>query len=159
MLISGARVRVPPGPPLIWCLQVKEGSIAHVNHASSTLYHAGMAGSEKYVGFCTRCNEQIGSFEGLEACPRCGTRGVPCDYGNQVDVSVNTHELRVLCMWAENWAYSKEDVDEDVVYAIARRLRAQLGSKDVPLTMADEFRGLKEAGYDFETNHPSGQRP
>jgi hypothetical protein len=111
-----------------------------------------------YVGFCTRCSLKIESFEGLTQCPRCGSKGVPCGYDAQVSISVNTHELRILCIWAENWAGST-DADEDTVYAIAARLRRQLGDNDYPLTMADEFRALKAAGVDYETNHPAGDQP
>ena len=110
-------------------------------------------------GFCTRCNFQIESFDGLLKCPNCGTEGIPCNYESQVDVSINIHELRILCIWAENWALEKEDVDENIIYAIALRLRKQLGGKPITLTMADEFRTLKDADYDFETNHPAGDQP
>ena len=123
--------------------------------------------SEKYEGFCTLCGEKIKSFDGLEKCPHCGTEGVPCAYENQVNVSINLHELRLLCIWAENWgnkigvdrlSLSSGRLETDVVYAIARRIRRQLGDKDAALTMADEFRELKDFGYKFETNHPSAER-
>lgn len=112
----------------------------------------------RYEGFCTRCNFQIKSFDGLKKCPNCGTENIPCSYKNQVKVSVNTHELRILCMWAENWALQSE-AEENVVYAIALRLLRQLGIKDLSLTMADEFRALKDAGYNYETDHPAGDQP
>jgi hypothetical protein len=121
----------------------------------------GTSMAEEYEGFCTLCGEKIRSFEGLEKCPHCGTKGVPCGYENQVNVSINMHELRVLCIWAENWGQTKSDdpnLSPDVVYAIARRLRRQLGDKDTSLTMADEFRQLKDSGYEFETDHPSAER-
>jgi len=110
-------------------------------------------------GFCTRCGFKIETFKGLGACPRCGTKGIPCLSENQVNVSINVHELRVLCIWAENWALAHADVDEDVVYAIALRLRRQLGEKDTSLTLADELRALRDAGYDVDTNLPAGDRP
>lgn len=111
-------------------------------------------------GFCTLCGFQVESFEGLTECPNCGTDGVPCHNDNQVTVSINTHELRLLCIWAENWA-GQTEAPVDVVYAIAARLRKQLpkDKQDLPLTMADEFRALKDAGFDYKTNHPAGDQP
>ena len=112
------------------------------------------------IGFCTLCNLQIDSFDNLTECPRCGTKGVPCHNDNQISISINLHELRILCIWSENWANTTE-APQDVIYAIAARLRKQLpeNKKNVPLTMADEFAALKDAGYDYETNHPSGDQP
>ena len=96
------------------------------------------------------------SFDGLEACPQCGSDGIPSSYENQVTVSVNVQELRVLCHWAENYAIKIGAAD--VIYSIALRLRKQL-PKDTPLTMADEFQELKECGYKFQTNHPAADTP
>lgn len=110
-----------------------------------------------HAGFCTICNFKVKSFDGLDKCPNCGSTGVPCATENQVNVSVNIHELRLLCMWAENWGNQIQRAD--VVYAIANRLRRQLGDKDVSLTMADEFQSLRDMGIQFVTNHPSGDLP
>ena len=109
------------------------------------------------VGFCTLCSTSIESFEGLTECPRCGTKGIPCDFKNQVDVTVNIHELRILCMWAENWANQIQNEAPEVVYGIVHRLRQQL-PEDAQLTMLDELTGLRKEGIDFETNHPAGDR-
>lgn len=117
----------------------------------------------KPAGFCTHCGFVVESFDGLSGCPQCGATGVPCGYDKQVNVSVNVHELRILGIWAENYARHsatahEKPADVNVVYAICLRLRKQLAAlgHDAPLTMADEFRQLKEAGFDVETNHPSG---
>lgn len=107
-------------------------------------------------GFCTHCGFQIEKFEGLRECPKCGTTGVPCKHEDQVEVSINLHELRILCIWAENWG--QEINGPDVVYSIANRLKKQLPEK-TSLTLADEFIGLKDQGIDFKTNHPSGDLP
>ena len=109
-------------------------------------------------GFCTTCGFIVESFDGLENCPQCGSEGVPCNYENQITVSVNLHELRLLCIWAEN--YGTKIDKADVVYGIASRLRRQIPpDKDVPLTMADEFKQIKDFGYKFETNHPAADNP
>lgn len=108
------------------------------------------------AGFCTTCGYQITSFDGLTCCPNCGSTGVPCAAEDQVTVSVNVHELRLLCIWAENWGQKIET--PDVVYGIAARLRKQIPD-GTPLTMADEFLKLRQMGVSFETNHPSGDEP
>lgn len=113
-------------------------------------------------GFCTTCGHHVDSFDGLSCCPNCGSDGRPCDDANQVTVSISTHELRLLCIWAENWGHAIKDGsgDASVVYGIAVRLRKQLGDKDTPLTMADKFQQLKDdLGYKVETNHPAGDIP
>lgn len=104
-------------------------------------------------GFCTNCSAVIESFEGLTRCPFCGDNGVPCSNANQVNVSVNIHELRVLCIWAENYERTLTD-PKGTVYAIARRLKKQL-RPDVVLTMRDEFQAMRDIGIKFETDHPA----
>ena len=109
-------------------------------------------------GFCTTCGFVVESFDGLEKCPQCGSEGVPCCYENQIDVNVNIHELRLLCIWAENWGHKCGN--PDVIYGVASRFRKQLPpGKDMSLTMADEFKEIKDAGYKFETNHLAADNP
>ncbi len=88
-------------------------------------------------GFCTHCGHRVDSFEGLSACPACGSKGVPCANEDQVTVSINWHELRLLCIWAENWQRSLKE-RSTVVYAIARRIAAQHPGRS-PLTLAGEI--------------------
>lgn len=109
------------------------------------------------VGFCTCCNYQVSSFDNLTECHQCGTTGIPCAYEDQRTISINLHELRLLCIWAENWQFLLSE-KTDVVYAIATRIRKQI--KDCPpLTMADEFQKIKELFPNFETNHPAADNP
>lgn len=122
------------------------------------------------AGFCTLCSFKITSFDRLTACPRCGTTGKPCGAEDQFTISINYHELRVLCMWSENWADrhgTKETATEedkrmpDVVKAIAARLRPQLPEGKRSITMRDEFSELADKFPEFETNHPAdeGEHP
>ena len=93
-------------------------------------------------GFCTECSARINSFYGLSACPACGTSSVPCSDARQVTVSVNWHELHLLCVWAEN--YQRSQNLGRTVYAIAERLEAQrpdLGA----LTLARELGEIAES--------------
>lgn len=119
-------------------------------------------------GFCVECGFKVLSFKNLNCCPQCGTQGIPCNDEDQVMVSVNWHELRILCLWAERWAQWMEEhptpseyktgKPSDVIYSIADRIEAQIEGK-TPLTLAHEIaklpEELKKAGVNFgdmETN-------
>ncbi len=123
-----------------------------MNHADVKTNNPG----ETPGGFCTTCSHKVASFDGLTCCPNCGSHGTPCSTDNQVTVSINTHELRLLCIWAENWGLSIKS--PDVVYGIATRLRNQIGDR-ATLTMADEFAELRKHGISIVTNHPAADQP
>jgi hypothetical protein len=66
-------------------------------------------------------------------------------------IRVNVHELRILCIWAENYAVHEDNKQLDnarhqslkeIVNAIADRLRAQLREQglDKPLTLSAEVK-------------------
>ena len=109
--------------------------------------------SEKPAGFCTLCGVDIESFKYLTECPNCGTTGQPCGVENQVNVSINWHELRILCIWAERLGLQCKPPSAGTVYAIAERLMKQFPER-IPLTLAGEIGELKDAGYKVETNIP-----
>lgn len=113
----------------------------------------------EFVGFCTVCDFQIASYEGLTACPNCGTIGTPCGYDDDVTVRINRHELAILTFWAERWGMAMLERGEGgahAVYAIVSRLRRQNpGVFDGwSLTFADETDALRRAGIEFRTNLP-----
>ena len=114
-------------------------------------------------GFCTLCNHKVDSFDGLTCCPKCGSKGKPCGNEDQLSVSINLHEIRLLCIWAENWSgtFKDDDASKETVYAIANRIKKQLPSdkQSVPLTMREEFAQLKQQFPDFETNHKAADNP
>lgn len=113
------------------------------------------------AGFCTRCGFAIASFAGLVECPSCGSTGIPCGNSGQRTVSVNVHELRCLCIWAERFAgqvdAARSEADEPilpVVYAIARRLARQLPPEDPPLTFSGELQEIGDMGISVDHNLP-----
>lgn len=117
--------------------------------------------SEKPEGFCTQCGKDIESFAALHACPFCGTVSIPCLYEEQVDININMHELRLILIWAEQWARTLDDPNVPFgessalcVYSIANRLRRSLPEKfrDAPLTLAAEIDELKKQFPNMETN-------
>jgi DNA-directed RNA polymerase subunit RPC12/RpoP len=116
------------------------------------------AKSEPYLR-CTNCALELAEdeTEGLERCPRCGSQGVPMLVADDVTVEVNWHELRILCMWAENWAAQTKDATaarneregstypdpQRTVNIVAGRIHAQFPDKP-PLTMTGELGDLKK---------------
>lgn len=111
--------------------------------------------AERSGGFCIDCGSEVESFDGLDACLFCNTQSVPCAWSDQVNVSVNWQELRVLVIWAENWARAHADSTPTMrrtVYRIAQRLRGQHPERG-PLTLAEELGDL--AGeYRLQVNDP-----
>lgn len=86
----------------------------------------------KEVMWCTVCGVRLTEDEVKGwGCPKCGNKGVPCGCEQDTSVEVNWHELRILTIWAENWAHHIEDDDKEgmdsklVIQAIARRLQLQ----------------------------------
>ena len=106
--------------------------------------------------WCTLCGARFTDDElkGAVCCPKCGDKGVPCDTALDLFVRVNWHELRVLGIWAENYAHSCDSKDETshltkTVHAITGRLQRQFPGK-TPLTLSGEISQLKEH-YDVQT--------
>lgn len=102
------------------------------------------------VMWCVDCGARF-TQEEIEGwgCPKCDSQGVPCDVNKDTTVEINWHELRILVIWAENWAghCRRQETDSSsktapvTVAAIARRLqmqRPEFGS----LTLADEIAAL-----------------
>ena len=107
-------------------------------------------------GFCTRCGTVIESFEGLSACPSCGTDSIPCSNADQINISINTHELRILTIWAERWVMAMENEYDQAnsattLRAITGRISKQL-EKPVSLLLSDEIQQIKGDGFDVSTN-------
>ncbi len=119
--------------------------------------------------WCTLCGARFTDEEVEDAfgCPKCGDEGVPCACANDVTVTVNWHELRILGIWAEKWARhcaNKPTADSRTmplkVQAIARRLQRQHPDQP-PLTLSQEMAelpaALKRAGIEHggvESNVP-----
>lgn len=96
---------------------------------------------------CVRCDYETDDTDGLTACPYCGDDGIPMDPARDTTVRVNWHELRILVMWAMNFAGTTgKSNSEAAVAAIARRLAHQKPDPSWPgLTMGDDIRELAEA--------------
>lgn len=96
---------------------------------------------------CLYCGAEIDvrDDERLTGCPQCSNAGVPADLDDAVDIHITKHELRILTMWADNYARSVVDRHPDlpnVVSTICNRLATQT---DVPLTLSQEIADLRAA--------------
>lgn len=108
------------------------------------------------VMWCVACGarftqEEIAGW----GCPKCGSKGVPCGTDQDVIVEVNWHELRILTIWAENYARSIKDGPDasgkrapTTVAAIARRLQSQWPDFP-PLTLSAEIAELPTKLTDY----------
>jgi hypothetical protein len=82
------------------------------------------------------------------ACPKCGELGTPSDPRVDTTIQINPHELRVLTIWASNWAEKHCDASS------GRYLKGILGAirKQLPgvlLTMREEYQDMaKVTGSD-----------
>jgi hypothetical protein len=97
---------------------------------------------------CTDCASEFSDEELANAstCPTCGTKSVPCAIKDDVSLKINWHELRILTIWASNYAESPgmEDHSRRTLRSILRRLQDQHPGKTA-LTLAGEVQGLVNA--------------
>jgi DNA-directed RNA polymerase subunit RPC12/RpoP len=105
--------------------------------------------SEKIIARCTVCTAEFteAQLASATSCPACGTKSIPCDPANDVSVSINWHELRILGCWAEFWAHHNHDHDpgmETVLAAIVKRLESQHPTR-TRLTLSGEIREIPGA--------------
>ncbi len=112
---------------------------------------------DHYDGYCTLCRVPIASFNDVECCPRCGTTMTPCGYDQQVNISVNWHELRCLVMYAE--FYAKKIGKQGLIYAIAEDLLVQYPelAAENPLTFAGEVDLLRKEHPDVKVINSDGE--
>ena len=82
--------------------------------------------NSKSGGFCIECGYIVNSFDGLSSCPMCNSTSIPCSWKDQVNISINWHELRIIIMWAENWwNKTKKEEQMNPVFGVAERIRKQ----------------------------------
>ena len=90
---------------------------------------------------CTDCGVEF-DFKslppGTAACPNCNSDSLPCDVALDVTIKINWHELRILAIWAEN--YARQIKKQGTIYSIAQRIEDQARKEHMPpLTLAREL--------------------
>ena len=109
---------------------------------------------------CVICGKEFTDEElrGVNKCPNCGTGSLPCAISEDVEIKINWHELRMLVIWAENWAKECDLKETDSskekmllsIMTIAQRLQKQFPDKTA-LTLFGEVRDLRKS-FDIETD-------
>lgn len=100
---------------------------------------------------CVRCRGEFteAQITGKNACPGCGNAGAPMSPDEDVTVAINWFELRILCIWAEQWANATKARGQDTtdmlgcVFGIAKALQEQHPTR-TPLTLSGEVAQLRE---------------
>lgn len=113
----------------------------------------------KETTWCTVCGARFthAEIDGYSACPKCGDTGIPCATAEDLRIVVNWHELRILGIWAENYAQQCDSKDKTgaslikTVHAITRRLQRQFPDK-TKLTLSGEIADLRGDGMSVETH-------
>src|SRR6185369_1725272 len=116
-----------------------------------------------YAARCVRCNKSFTEEElkGASCCPGCGTKDIPCDPKKDASILINVHDLRIMGIWAENYANSVDnkhldDVNhsslKELITIITDRIEVQLKAQGLytPLTLVKELKQL-------QTEHPGAQ--
>jgi hypothetical protein len=104
---------------------------------------------------CTTCSAEFTDEEiaTAEACPSCGTTGTPMSIAEDTTININWHELRILTIWASNWAQEKCDPgSQRALETILRRLDAQRPKGWAGLTVFQEIKELPQQLKDLGIN-------
>ena len=97
---------------------------------------------------CVRCSIEYSDEElnqiNPDKCPNCGTPGLPMSISQDVSVPINWHELRILTIWASNWAEQLDDDCKIDLMAILKRLDKHRPKGGAALTIVGEFKELQQ---------------
>jgi hypothetical protein len=101
---------------------------------------------------CLACGEESTVSDDVHqhGCPKCGdTTGAPADLGQSLDLHISTHELRIITMWAMNYAELMDRQHPDtgvslvsVMQVILNRIATQT---NVALTLSQDIADLRAA--------------
>ena len=98
---------------------------------------------------CLRCRSVTDLEEGhfLACCPECHGTGTPANLDDTATITITKHELRILTMWASNWASAIVDKPhcEDSLLVIQGIVDALGTQTDVPLTLSQEMADVRAA--------------
>lgn len=93
---------------------------------------------------CLACGNETDETPDMRACPSCGDAlHPPANLSDSVNLTISTHELRILTMWADNWARSIEarcPGSQKAISVILDRLATQT---DAPLSLSQEIADIR----------------
>lgn len=95
---------------------------------------------------CTQCDAEFTHEElvGATACPSCGTKSLPCSIDQDTTININWHSLRILTIWASNWARDLEENHQKSLKSIIQKLELQRKEGWPALTLLQEVKELPE---------------
>lgn len=108
---------------------------------------------------CTECRHEFADEEATGAsCPNCGTEGVPMAIADDVTIRINWHELRILCMWASNFASTFTGPAARAQKALASIIRCiKSQHPEMPgLTLADDLQEVADHFNSTVEKHERG---
>jgi hypothetical protein len=105
---------------------------------------------------CVACDAEFSDEEIATAgcCPSCKTTSLPMAISQDTTIEINWHSLRILTIWASNWAAEKCDKSaQKAVANIIKKLQPQRKDDWPALTLIGEIQEipetLKKLGIDF----------
>ena len=85
---------------------------------------------------CVACRAEFSDEEvkGASCCPACADTGVPCAISQDTTIKINWHALRILTIWASNYATKIEPRAQRSLQSIIDQLELQRPEGAAPLT-------------------------
>jgi len=113
---------------------------------------------------CRSCSAEFtdAEIEGLTACPACGSKRAPVSIANDVAITLNWFEWRLLANWADRWGEHCLLTDQMTVDdragldLVLERIRAQRPDGAPGLTLRDEMGQLHDAGINASLHDSAG---
>lgn len=95
---------------------------------------------------CVDCYEEFSEEDvgDSEACPACGTCTLPMSIDEDILLPINWHELRVLTIWASNYAEKLPDSSRISLHKTLKRLDKYRPPGGAALTLVGEIKELQE---------------
>lgn len=94
---------------------------------------------------CIDCGAEVEFKKGMRACPQCGSTSIPADLDDAVTIRITNHELRILTMWASNWARRFSTPETDMNKPISVILSRLATQTSAALTLGQEIADLRAA--------------
>jgi hypothetical protein len=111
---------------------------------------------EHKIARCIHCRSEFTAdqLRGAKSCPTCGDTAQPLSLQDDVTITINWHELRLLCSWAEKWsehliASGQHSTSNDymTIYSIIEALQDQYPFFH-PLSPGGELQTLIRKGHE-----------
>ncbi len=99
------------------------------------------------VARCTGCRSEFSEAELVPeptCCPNCGSKSVPSDPRLDIQLTISPHELRILTIWASNYAQKLELDCKKSLAGILSSIRKQ--HPKISLTLDEELNELVNSG-------------